>query len=153
MRWRDRSGMAVLFDAMMFLTVMTLVSVSMLSLLGSDRDEDGTQRYVDSVHSTILASTISFQEGPPCTVADLVGSYLRTGDELLGKMIEGTVLPLLDGYFGPGIQFQWFMESEELRSSFGSEAFRDGGGDVHVSQVRWQDDGKAMVCGLRVRYP
>jgi hypothetical protein len=145
--------MAVLFDAMMFLTVMTLVSVSMLSLLGSDQDEDSTQRYVESVHSTILASTVSFQDGPPCTVADLVGSYLRTGDELLGKTIEEAVLHLLDGYFVPGIQFQWFMESGELRSCFGSEAYRDGGGgDVHVSQVRWDDDGKAFVCGLRVRY-
>jgi len=145
--------MAVLFDAMMFLTVMTLVSVSMLSLLGSDHDEDGTRRYVDSVHSTILASTISFEEGPPCTVADLVGSFLRTGDVRLGKMIEAAVQPLLDGYFGPGIQFQWFMENGESRTSFGSGAFRDGGGDVHVSQVRWQDDGKAIVCGLRVRCP
>jgi hypothetical protein len=145
--------MAVLFDAMMFLTVMTLVSVSMLSLLGSDQDEDVAQRYVESVHSTILASTISFQEGPPCTVADLVGSFLRTGKELSGEMIEEAVLPLLAGYFGPGIQFQWFMENGESRYSFGSRSFQDGGGgDVHVSQVRWQDDGKAIVCGLRVRY-
>ncbi len=89
MRLKDRSGMAVLFDAMMFLTVMTLVSVSMLSLLRSDQDEDGSQRYVDSVHATILASTISFQEGPPCTVADLVGSYLRTGDERLEENDRG----------------------------------------------------------------
>ncbi len=114
--------MAVLFDALMFLTVMTLVSVSMLSLLRSDQDEDGSQRYVDSVHATILASTISFQEGPPCTLADLVESYLRLGDDLLEKMIEEAVRPLLDGYFGPGIQFQWFMESGEVRSSFGSDS-------------------------------
>jgi hypothetical protein len=153
-RLRDRSGMAVLFDALMFLTVMTLVSVSMLSLLGSDQDNDGSQRYVDSVHATIMASTITFQEGPPCTLADLVESYLRLGDDRLGERIEDEVRPLLDGYFGPGIQFQWFMECDEVRSSFGSDMYQEGGGgDVHVSQVRWQDDGAEMVCGLRVRYP
>ena len=85
MRLKDRSGMAVLFDALMFLTVMTLVSVSMLTLLGYDQDEADRQRYVDSVHATILASTISFQDGPPCTLADLVESFLRLGDDLMEK--------------------------------------------------------------------
>ncbi len=154
MRLKDRSGMAVLFDALMFLTVMTLVSVSMLTLLGHDQDDDGRQRYVDYVHATILASTIPFQDGPPCTLADLLESYLRLGDGLLEEMIEDAVRPLLEGYFGPGIQFQWSMESGEVHSSFGSEMYRDaGGGDVHVSQVRWQDNGTAMLCGLKVRYP
>ena len=154
MRLKDRSGMAVLFDALMFLTVMTLVSVSMLTLLGYDQDGSDRQRYVGSVHATILASTISFQEGPPCTLADLVDSYLRLGDDLLEKRIEDEVRPLLDSYFGPGIEFLWSMESGEVHSSFGSDMYRDaGGGDIYVSQLRWQDNGTAMVCGLKVRYP
>ncbi len=154
MRLKDRSGMAVLFDALMFLTVMMLVSVSMLTLLGNDQDEADRQRYVGSVHATILASTISFQEGAPCTLADLVETYLRLGDDMLQKRIEDEVRPLLDGYFGPGIEFLWSMERGEVHSSFGSDMYRDaGGGDVHVSHLRWQDNGTAMECGLKVRYP
>jgi hypothetical protein len=153
-RLKDRSGVAVLFDALMFLTVMTLVSVSMLTLLGHEQDGADRQRYVDSVHNTILASTVSFQEGPPCTLADLVGSFLRLGDDVLEKRIEDEVRSLLDGYFGPGIEFLWSMESGEVHSSFGSDMYRDaGGGDVHVSQLRWQENGTAMLCGLKVRYP
>ena len=56
---RDRSGMAALFDALMFLSVMAVVSVAVLVAFTPRSSADGdVQSYVEKCHTVLLGTTL-----------------------------------------------------------------------------------------------
>jgi hypothetical protein len=148
-RIADRSGLAVLFDAMMFLTVMSIVSVSLLSVLTVDIGEKNRdQDFVEGVHSVLLRSTLELGTGPPQTLADAIENFLRWNDSGLGSSIGHHVSIVLDSYFGPGFHYLWCIERGDVTLEVSSEGYQvKGKAEVHVSQVLWDgDDGSMRAC-------
>jgi hypothetical protein len=151
-RIADRSGLAVLFDAMMFLTVMTIVSVSLLSVLSVDHGETNRdQEFVEGVHSAMLRSTLELGTGPPRTLADAIENFLRWNDPGLGGSIGHHVSVVLDSYFGPGYHYLWCIERGDVTLEVASEGYEvKGKAEVHVSQVLWDGDDGSMRSCLKV---
>jgi hypothetical protein len=133
---RDKKGMALLFDAMMFLTVMTIVSVSLLTLLRAD-DVRGseTQRYVEEVHKVILRSTLDIEDGAPITLAYATELCLRCEDAGLRTLIEEHMTRLL-GYYFKDRSVEWLAELGPEHISIDEDGSSDHGSTDYVSEIR-----------------
>jgi hypothetical protein len=137
---RDDGGMAILFDAMMFLTVMTIVSVSLLTILNVDVNKvSETQWYLEEVHKVMLRSTLEIEDGAPITLADATELCLRTGDERLRTLIEEQVSHIIEFYFEGGQSVEWLAELGTHRLEVRTEGSVDLGSSDYVSNI--QTDG------------
>jgi hypothetical protein len=142
---RDDRGMAILFDAMMFLTVMTIVSVSLLTILNADMNKvSETQRYVEEVHKVMLRSTLDIEDGAPITLAYATELCLRTEDQRLRTLIEEKVYHIIESYFDEGRSVEWLAELGAQRLYIRAEGSLDLGSSDYVSNIQ-TDGGKLNV--------
>ena len=152
MRISDDHGMAILFDALMFLTVMAIVSVSFLNIMNSDPDEDEKfQSYVEAAHRSLLCSTFVSDGGPPHSISDVVQAYLVNEDQDLATKIIDQMRSILEGYFGPGNVYSWVAKYRGSHLQVdGDELSEHLHGEVHVSTVEWIESGEVAQFSLRV---
>lgn len=121
---RGKGGQALLFDAMIFLTVAAFVSVSLLAAgFGhADEGEVELQEFVERAHVALLRSTVRFEgenigeNSVFITVSDLAVSYFITMS--IGKPLnefEGAILDIeciIDGMIPPWARFRWVAVCE-----------------------------------------
>lgn len=140
-RW-TRSGMAAIFDALMFLTAVSVVSVSAV-LLASERDDasdEGIQRLAEGAHVTFLRATVLLpgdgadrKGSPPIPVGSLLPTliaYDEGGDADLPSWLEMEARQLLDGLLSPRFHYSWSVSC--------------GAGTVALSPWPAPDDGRPM---------
>jgi hypothetical protein len=139
---RDRRGLAGLFDALIFLAIASLVSVSLLSALGGQQPhrEVGSER-TDIVHEVLLRSTVADVRGNPVTIEEA----FKLGAS--GERYGGNISMVLDLLL-PGSGWQWTVETSSRSYAFGSEAVTSG--PVYCSVVRAPIDGGEVVFRLQV---
>jgi hypothetical protein len=136
-RIKDRKGMAALFDALMFLSVMSVVSVAVLAAFTPDRSgDDDTQSYVQKCHSVLLGMTLrswsnSSQRLMP--VSDAIAALLAV-DKPLPDRIRTEIDAMIVGLFEPQFQAQWSCTMGGSRLVFGPD-LSDRTGDVFVSTL------------------
>lgn len=142
---RDRGGLAGLFDALIFLAIASLVSVSLLSALSapSSHQEAGSGR-VDAAHSVLLRSTVSDARGNPLTIEEVF--KLRASGDAYASNISMVLGLLLQG-----LEWRWTVETPSRPYAFGQETVADG--PILCSVIRAPFDGGEVVFRLEAWAP
>lgn len=137
----DRRGLAGLFDALIFLTIASLVSVSLLSALGAPSSAgDRQSERVDAAHVVLLRSTVPDAAGNQISVEEIF--MLQLADRVdCGDNITGMLDLLL-----PGTEWRWTVESGPHNWTFGRATVPPG--PVYCSVVRAPFNGSEVVYRL-----
>jgi hypothetical protein len=147
--------MAALFDALMFLTVMSVVSVTVLVAFtpvhGIDQD---VQAYVEKCHAVLLSTTLrSWSESSErfMPVSDAIGTLLFIKKPLPDR-IHSEIESTLQGLFQPQFTAEWRCSSGEYRYVFGSGNQSAVGDDIFVSSLSVASPSGPCSYVLTVRY-
>ncbi len=152
---RRRSGVAALFDALMFLSVMSVVSVTVLVAFSPALDgEEGPQSYLQRCHSVLLGTTLnSWSESSAklMSVSDAISTLLFLKKQP-PERIHTEIDQILQGLFQPQYDAQWECTLGETCFVFGSILSKVSEGDVFVSS--FSVSAPSGPCGyvLTVRY-
>jgi hypothetical protein len=126
-------GMAALFDSLMFLAVVSIVSIVLLSS-ASPRPEvpDGKgAEELDAVHEVLLRCTVPVSQGKNASLMEsAVQSGVLTPD--VERMISSTLDELL-----PLMSWRWTFDSSLGTNVLGGEV--PAGKDVYASKVTVAD--------------
>ena len=137
----DRRGLAGLFDALIFLAIASLVSVSLLSALGGLSPAGGHQsERVDAAHITLLRSTVLDEQGNQVTIEELF--MLKLAERVdRGKNITSILDLLL-----PGTEWRWSVQTDSQNWCFGRTTILSG--PVFCSTFRAPFNGSEVVYRL-----
>jgi hypothetical protein len=129
----DERALALIFDAMAFLTIITIVSVTLLQAFSTD-DNDNMDRYLSDVNQSILGSDLERNGVPtPLSIKDAVVTALVQNDTLLQRTIVEQVERLLTDYLSPQYRYHWTAEY--------------GGRSIHVGDVQL-DQGRGSIYSV-----
>ena len=151
----NRSGMAALFDALMFLSVMSVVSVTILVAFSPGQEVVGSaQSYVQKCHGVLLGTTLRSWSGSSTrlmSVSDAIATLLYL-KKPLPERIHNEVDTLLLGMFQPQYMVTWRCSMGDCSYRFGADFINDAGRDVFVSSMTISTP--SGMCGycLTVRY-
>lgn len=138
---QDRRALAGLFDALIFLAIASLVSVSLLSVLGGPSPAGGHQgERVDASHTALLRSTVPDEKGNQVTIEELF--MLQLADRV---DIEGNITSILDLLL-PGTEWRWSVQIGSKNWSFGRTEIPPG--PVYCSIVRAPFNGFEVIYRL-----
>jgi hypothetical protein len=131
--------MAALFDALMFLSVMSVVSVVVLvAFFPGQNVDDDTQTYLQKSHSVLLGTTLrswssSSERFMPVSDAIVTLMFLN---KPLPERIHAEVELLLDGLFQPQFVAEWRCTLGNLTYVFGTDlSTGPGSGNVFASTL------------------
>jgi len=153
-----RKGQALILDAMVFLTVAAVVSVSLIvARTMPNEGKDDLQHLTDDIHDVLLRTTVDMTDRPSgdsISAYDLAISYaLRSerGDDLAifdGSLREITTL--LDAMTPENADWSWSMEFNGTYVCIGNLPRNDA--EVWVSERRGQLPllGVALILHLQV---
>jgi hypothetical protein len=154
-RKSDRKGMAALFDALMFLSVMSVVSVTVLVAFAPTRPGDNdTQSYVQKCHSVLLGTTLrswSDSSARLMPVSDAIAALLAIGKPLPDR-ISSEIGAMLRGMFEPQFRAEWRCTLGDSHLVFGSRLDNATGGNVFVSTLSVSSPSGPCSYVLTVRY-
>jgi hypothetical protein len=156
-RIRTRGGMAALFDALMFLSVMSVVSVTVLVAFSPGRSgDDDTQSYLQKCHSVLLGMTLrswssSLSSERLMPVSDAIATILAV-DKPLPDRIRTEIDAMLRGLFEPKYQAEWSCTLGGSRLDFGSGLNNATGSNVFVSTLSASSPSGPCSYVLTVRY-
>ena len=152
---RDRSGMAALFDALMFLSVMAVVSVAVLVAFTPRSSADGdVQSYVERCQAVLLGTTLhSWSEGSErlMPISDAISSLLLL-KKPLPERIHSEIGTILDGLFQPQYRAEWACTSGNSCFVFGEELGTGTNQDSFVSSMTVETPSCLCTYVLTVRY-
>ena len=147
--------MAALFDALMFLSVMSVVSVTIMVAFSPVHEVDGNaQSYVQKCHGVLLGTTLKSWSGSSerlMSVSDAIATLLYL-KKPLPERIHTEIDTLLRGMFQPHYIATWLCSMGDYSYRFGAEIINDAGGDMFVSTMTISTS--SDICGyiLTVRY-
>lgn len=147
----DRKGMALLFDALAFLTVITVVATAMMQLVKIDTRDDDTSLMVEEMHQAVLAST--FVRGGNATsmsLMDAIRSSLSTGDRELMDSAMGSADQIMKGYLDPTFRYWWSIEYGTSTYSIGDPNVESSRSSIYVSTVKVEVSGRHLKITLMV---
>lgn len=154
-RMSGRQGMAALFDALMFLSVMSVVSVTVLAAFTPDRaGDDDTQSYVQKCHSVLLGTTLrswSNYSERLMPVSDAIATLLAVHKPLPDR-IRTEIEATLRGLCEPQYLAEWSCALGGSRMVFGSNLNNGTDGEVFVSNLSVSSPAGACSYVLTVRY-
>jgi len=149
----DRRGVALIFDALAFLTIITVVCVATMQLVRIDGTGDETDRFVEEVHRSVLASTASFGDDPtPLSLMDALRSSLRSDNSSLMQEVMGQIEVLLSRYLEPEHRFLWTIEHVGKVTSVGWQDISSVKASIYVSKIQAQAAGTEVVLTLTVSH-
>jgi hypothetical protein len=135
---RNRSGMAALFDALMFLCVMSVISVTVLVAFAPAHATDrNVQSYVQKCHSVLLGTTLrSWSESSDrlMPVSDAIATLLFVKTPLPDR-IRAEVEMMLQGLFLPQFAAEWKCSMGDSCFVFGACVGNATGSNVFVSTL------------------
>ena len=142
----ERTGLTAIFDALIFLAIASLVSVTLLTALGapSSHSDEGVVSRVSSSHLVMLRTTVADSSGNPCTLEDLF--KLESVDV---RRYEDNLTLVLDLLL-TGLEWRWTVEHEGHLWTFGDEVGPSG--DLFSSIVRAPFDGSVVEYRLEAWY-
>jgi hypothetical protein len=127
---KGKRGNALILDAMMFLTVAAIVSVSLVAFSSpTDADEGGLQDLVDGVHEVLLRTTISFdQDDHGLSVNELVIAYsLQQIRNNVSDLMEDSIMKveeIIHSLLPIGIHHSWSFGFDHTLVSVGEPVER-----------------------------
>jgi hypothetical protein len=150
---RNRKGQLAIFDALIFLTVATIVSESLIGVIASSRTSTDleVQTFVERAHWVFLRTTLGpkepttqmpeIEDNKTLTVFEFVVSELLKGDESgtvdQREIAKVRLSDILDGLLMPGLHYSWkaVHNSTTLSISSPSSSGSSSGDLVYVSTV------------------
>jgi hypothetical protein len=152
---RRRSGMAALFDALMFLSVMSVVSVAVLVAFAPDHTVDrNAQSYVQKCHSVLLGTTLrSWSESSErfMPVSDAIATLLFI-KKPLPERIHSEIEMMLRSLFTPEYVAEWTCTLEDSCFVFGDDLGNATRGNIFVSTLSVAAPSGLCSYVLTVRY-
>ena len=130
--------MAALFDALMFLSVMSVVSVTVLVAFAPvDTADQNVQAYVQKCHSVLLGTTLrSWSESSDkfMPVADAIATLLAIKKPLPDR-IHSEIEATLNRFFQPQYKAEWTCTLGDSTFIFGADLGNAHAGDLYVSTL------------------
>jgi hypothetical protein len=155
MRRPNCSGMAALFDALMFLSVMSVVSVTLLVAYSPVHSADeSVQSYVEKCHSVLLGTTLrSWSESSEkfMPVSDAIATLLFIKKPIPDR-IHSEIESTLQGLFHPQYLAEWRCSEGEYRFVFGNDIENATSGNIFVSSISVAAPSGPCSYVLTVRY-
>jgi hypothetical protein len=147
--------MAALFDALMFLSVMSVVSVTVLVAFAPGHSVDeGVQSYVQKCHSVLLGTTLrSWSESSErlMPVSDAIATLLFL-KKPLPERINSEVDQVLQGLFAPQYVAEWRCSLGDTYFVFGEEIGNVSAEDIFVSTLSVAAPSGLCSYVLTIRY-
>lgn len=138
---RDRRALAGIFDALIFLAIASLVSVSMLSALGGPSPtEDDRYKRVDAAHTVLLRSTVIDARGNQATIEEVFKL-----DQVERAGYENNITAILDLLL-PGTEWRWSVVNGGRSWAYGNVVVPEG--EVYCSIVRAPFNGSEVEYRL-----
>ncbi len=151
----DRLGMAALFDALIFLSVMSVVSITvLLAFSPSHTVDENVQTYVQKCHSVLLGTTLrdwSESSDRYMPISDAIVTLLLV-KEPLPERIHSEIDMILEGLFQPQYLVQWKCSLEGSCLTFGTDLCNTTGSDVFVSTLVFPSTSGLCNYVLTVQY-
>lgn len=141
----DKKGLALLFDAMAFLTIITIVSVTLLQAFSLDGDHGETDRYLTDVSQSILGSDLECGDDiSPISIKDAVVTALMQNDTVLQRTIVEQVERSLTDFLSPQYRYHWTAEFDGRSLHVGDLQLEKGRGSIYSITMN-ASDGKGGV--------
>jgi hypothetical protein len=136
---RDKRGMALIFDALVFLTIISVVSVALMNAICIDRSGSETGRYVSEVHGMSLACSFEGEGlASLMTVEDVLVFSMLGNDADRMEQVDRQLGEMLDGYLGPIYDFHHRTVVGDAEHCIGNEKVLENG-DLYVSTMESED--------------
>lgn len=150
---RDRRGVALLFDALAFLTIITVVAVAMMQLVRFDRSADDTDTFVEEVHRAVLSTTFSVGgEASPMSLLDALRASYSSGNSSLQREAMDQIDGLLSGYLEPEHRYLWTVEHDGVAMSVGWDGITSEKASLYISHIESKAPGSDMTLTLTVAH-
>ncbi|QLH74017.1 MAG: hypothetical protein HPY73_00140 [Methanomassiliicoccales archaeon] len=120
MSLKDDLGMALIFDSLAFLTIISVIGVALMGSVLFTNGNSEIGEYVSSVHSTTLSCTYR-SEGVMglLSLKDVLSVAISTMDHDLWKNISIQMSEIFDAYLEPLYRFYYEAEMGGTSMSFG----------------------------------
>lgn len=136
----DKKALALIFDAMAFLTIITIVSVTLLQAFSLDGDNGEMDRYLSDVSESILECDLECgDDTSPISVKDAVVTALVQNDTMLQGTIVEQVERALTIYLSPQYRFHWTAEYEGRSLQVGDLQLDEGRGSIYSFTMNGSD--------------
>ncbi|MFA5313948.1 MAG: hypothetical protein WC375_11660 [Methanomassiliicoccales archaeon] len=143
----DRKGMAMVFDALVFLTIISVVSVALMNAICIERTSSGTGRYVSEVHNVALQCSFEGEGlASMMTIEDVLVLSMLGNETIRLEEVDRQLEMILDGYMGPLYDFEHATIIGDKEHRIGNEKIL-GNDDIFVSTIGTMD-----VNGNDVRF-
>jgi hypothetical protein len=136
----DKQALALIFDAMAFLTIITIVSVTLLQAFSTDVANGNMDQYLSEVNHSILGSDLERNGVPtPLSIKDALVTALVQNDTLLQRTIVEQVERLLTDYLSPQYRYHWTAEYGGRSIQVGDELLDKGRGSIYSVSMNGSD--------------
>lgn len=123
---RDRRGMAMIFDALVFLTIIAIVSTALMSAFLVDSGGVGTDSYIDEVNEVSLSCTFEGEGlSSLMTVKEAIVQAIVEKDEKMLSMADEQLTGILRAYLSPAFIFYLSIIVGDSVHSIGDEKVLD----------------------------
>jgi len=123
---RDRRGMAMIFDALVFLTIIAIVSTALMSAFLVDSGRVGTDSYIDEVNEVSLSCTFEGEGlSSLMTVKEAIVQAIVEKDEKMFSMADEQLTGILRAYLSPAFIFYLSIIVGDSVHSIGDEKVLD----------------------------
>jgi hypothetical protein len=139
---KERRGLAAVFDAMIFLAIVSVVAVTLLSTISPPPAGNGVEVDVEAVHNVLLRSTVTTGPGNNLTVQEAAVTSSCIDDNR--NCIQQRMAFLL-----PGRSWRWTVDHDGAHMVLGTPVVPEGV-DVHCSIVRFDLPDGELSCRLDV---
>jgi hypothetical protein len=147
----ERSGMALIFDAMAFLTIITIVSVTLLQAFTVDHEGQGMDEHVTDIHKAVMDSTFENDAATALTVQDMIVLSLMSNDVIRTEEVREQIDDLLNSYLAPTYRYHWAVEYQGVSFEVGDPRILDERATIYCSSIESFDArGDRMVMILSV---
>jgi hypothetical protein len=150
---KDKSGMALIFDALMFLTIISIISVALMNAVCVERDGSDEGSYVSEVHKVALACTFEGEGlASLMTIEDVIVLSMLSNDTDLLEEADRQLGKILNRYLSPLYDFHYTEVIGGVTNCFGNEIILKSG-DIFVSTIEAEDEnGNEMKFVLSVSF-
>ena len=127
--------MALIFDAMAFLTIITIVSVTLLQAFCVDDRACATDEYIAEVHRTVLDCTFEGVTSTPLTLGDAIVSAMTRNDTQMIDRIVSQIDALLASYLDPSYRYHWAAKYLDRSIEVGDDRILDERSTIYCTSI------------------
>ncbi len=130
----NSSAQAVIMDALIFLIVASVVSVTLLNSLAKATIDEDAQQFVERAHRVLLHSTVHWEStGRNQTISEFILLNAQNLDDKQWKMEEEAVKEILDFILLPRFDYCWRIECQNEVHYLGTSD-NNVRGDIYASR-------------------